>query len=215
MWVVVNAAMSLDGKLATRRREQLEISGPDDFARVAALRRSCDGILVGRGTVMADDPRLTVCDSSEDRGPDPVRVVADSLARTSVGARVFDASAETIVLVSEAAPVSRVSQLESVATVVTAGNETVEIPVAFEALESYGLSKLLVEGGGELLYSVIGAGVVDSLIVYIAPFVIGGRDAPTLVDGEGFVEDFPEFTLMETTRTDTGVCLEFRAADES
>lgn len=215
MWVVVNAAMSLDGKLATRRRDQLEISGPEDFARVAALRRSCDGILVGRGTVMADDPQLTVRDSAEAKGSDPVRVIADSLARTPVDAQVFDASAETIVLVSDAAPVNRVSKLESVATVVTAGNETVEIPVALEALESCGFSKLLVEGGGELLYSVIAAGVVDSLLVYIAPFVVGGRDAPTLVDGDGFVEDFPEFTLVETTRTDTGVCLEFRAANES
>lgn len=212
MWVVVNAAMSLDGKIATRHREQLAISGPEDFERVAALRRSCDGILVGRGTVEADDPHLVVDDVDDDSVSGGLtRIVADSHARIPLDSRVLDGAAETIVLVSETAPPERVSSLESAATVVTVGEGTVDIEQAFQELESRGVSKLLVEGGGELLYSVIQTGLVDSLMVFIAPFIIGGRDAPTLVDGEGFTEQFPEFTLVEAERVDTGMLLEFQA----
>lgn len=211
MWVVVNAAMSLDGKLASRRREQLVISGPEDFERVAALRRSCDGILVGRGTVVADDPQLTDPDDNNPESGGLTRIVADSCARTPVDAQVLDGTAETIILVSEAAPQDRISDLETTATVLTVGKETVDIDRAFHALEERGVSKLLVEGGGELLYSVIATGLVDSIMVFIAPFVIGGRDAPTLVDGDGFIEEFPEFTLVDSERLDAGICLEYQA----
>lgn len=211
MWVVVNAAMSLDGKLASRRREQLAISGPEDFERVAALRRSCDGILVGRGTVIADDPQLTDPDEHSPESGGLTRIVADSRARTPADAQLLDGTAETIILVSEAAPQDRISSLETTATVLTVGKETVDIERAFRELESRGVSKLLVEGGGELLYSVIATGLVDSIRVYIAPFVIGGRDAPTLVDGDGFTEEYPEFTLVDSERLDAGICLEYQA----
>ncbi len=211
MRVVANAAMSLDGKIASRCRDQLAISGPEDFDRVAELRRSCDGILVGRGTVIADDPQLTVRGDPDDRELSGLtRIVADSLARTPRDAHVLDDTAETIILVSEAAPADRISTLETTATVLTVGDETVDIERAFEVLESQGISKLLVEGGGELMFSAIASGWVDSLMIFIAPFVIGGRDAPTLVDGEGFIEQFPEYTLVDSERLDTGIYLEFQ-----
>src|SRR6056297_528662 len=102
MHVVVNAAMSADGKLSTRRREQVAISGPDDFDRVDALRADADAVMVGVGTVLADNPSLTLDDPAlvrerEDAGesPHPARVVADSHARTPPDAKLLDDTAET------------------------------------------------------------------------------------------------------------------------
>ncbi|MCO8267348.1 2,5-diamino-6-(ribosylamino)-4(3H)-pyrimidinone 5'-phosphate reductase [Haloferax sp. AB510] len=215
MHVHVNAAASLDGKLSSRRREQVKISGDDDFARVDEVRAAADAVAVGVGTVLADDPHLTLDDpglvaTREDRGdpPHPARVVADSRARTPTDARILDDVATTYVLVSEAAPANRRDALESAgAELVVAGAERVSLPDAFDALESRGVDRLMVEGGGELIFSLFEAGLVDELTLYVGSMVIGGRDAPTLADGEGFVADFPTVSLRDVERVDDGVLL--------
>lgn len=219
MHVLANAATSVDGKLSTRRREQVAISGPDDFARVDRIRADVDAVMVGVGTVLADDPSLTVDDPDlvaerEARGepPQPARVVADSQARTPGDARILDDAAPTCLLVSNIVPDYQVATYESAgATVVAAGGERVNLPEALSELERAGVERLLVEGGGELLYSMFADDLVDELSVYVGSFVIGGRDAPTLVDGDGFVEDFPALTLESVDRVDDGVVLSYRA----
>ncbi|AKU07420.1 2,5-diamino-6-(ribosylamino)-4(3H)-pyrimidinone 5'-phosphate reductase [Haloferax gibbonsii] len=217
MHVHVNAAASLDGKLSSRRREQVKISGDEDFARVDEIRAAADAVAVGVGTVLADDPHLTLDDpdlvaAREDRGdpPHPARVVADSRARTPTDARILDDAATTYVLVSEAAPDARREALESAgAELVVAGAERVSLPDAFDALESRGVERLMVEGGGELIFSLFEASLVDELTLYVGSMVIGGRDAPTLADGEGFVADFPRLSLRDVERVDDGVLLTY------
>jgi len=216
MHVRVNAAMSVDGKLSTRRREQLAISGPDDFERVEEVRESVDGILVGVGTVVADDPHLVLERDRQrarrDRGepPTPARIVADSLARMPPDARILDDAAPTYVLVGERAPTGRVSRLEKVgASVVRAGHSRVDLAEAFERLEADGIEELLVEGGGEIIFSAFDAGLVDELSVYVGSTIVGGSDAPTLADGEGFVRDFPDLRLDDVERIDDGVLLSY------
>ncbi|SEV88041.1 2,5-diamino-6-(ribosylamino)-4(3H)-pyrimidinone 5'-phosphate reductase [Halobacterium jilantaiense] len=217
MHVVVNAAMSADGKLSTRRREQVAISGSEDFERVDELRASVDAVMVGVGTVLADNPSLTLDDSDhvaarEERGesPHPARVVADSHARTPPDARLLDGAADTYVLVAEAEPVEHRESLEAAgATVVVAGENRVDLPSALDALESRGVDRLMVEGGGELIFSLFAEDLVDELSVFVAPQIIGGRDAPTLADGDGFVDDFPELDLAGVERVDDGVLLTY------
>ena len=221
MHVVVNAAMSADGKLSSRRREQLAISGPEDFERVDDLRAASDGIVVGIGTVLADDPSLTVksADRRESRrqrgvSPNPARIVADSRARTPPDAAVLDDEATTYILVSDAAPVERRAALaDRGAKLITAGDDRVDLLRAFAALQADGHERLMVEGGGELIFSLFDVGLVDELSVYVGPTILGGRDAPTLADGEGFVEAFPRLSLERVEQLDDGVRLRWHSAD--
>lgn len=216
MHVVVNAAMSADGKLSSRRREQVRISGDEDFARVDRLRADSDAIVVGVGTVLADDPRLTVKGSEhrENRveageSANPARVVVDSNARTPPDARVVDDEARTYLCVAESAPVERRMDLSERTTLITAGDDRVDLLRAFATLQQDGLEEIMVEGGGELIFSLLDDGLVDELLVFVGPQIIGGRDAPSLADGDGFVENYPELSLEGIEKLDDGVLLKW------
>lgn len=197
--------MSLDGKLSNHLREQVVISGEEDLERVDELRQEHDAIMVGVGTVQADDPSLTC------NGDNPVRVIMDSRARTPLDSSVLEGNASTIVAVGRNAPVERVEALiEAGADVLETSTERSDLHETIQYLEDLGLESILVEGGGDLNYTVVQEGFVDTLTLYIGSRVIGGSDAPTLVDGEGFTENYPEPTLVSVDRIDDGVLLEWR-----
>ncbi len=218
MRVSVNVAMSIDGKIASILREQLVISGPSDFDRVDSLRAQCDAIMVGVQTILADDPKLLI--RSEELSSDrvgegmsahPARIVVDSLGRTPNSAQVMGDDARTFILLSEIAEKERVQELKRLgATTIVSGEERVDIEGAMELLKDEGIENILVEGGGELIFTLMDRNLVDLLTVYIAPMIIGGGNAPTLADGEGFVDKFPRFTLTQVQKKDDGVVLYFK-----
>ena len=217
MHVVVNAAMSVDGKLASHRREQLAISGPEDFDRVDRIRAAADGVIVGVGTVVADDPHLTldvtdrrVQRQRHGRPGNPARVVADSTARTPLDARILDDEATTYLLVSEQASEERRTKLaDAGAEVIVVGDDRVDLAAGIDRLADEGIERLMIEGGGELIFSAFDAGLVDELSVFVGSQLIGGRDAPTLADGDGFTEEFPALTLDNIEQLDDGVVLKY------
>lgn len=184
--VVLNAAMTLDGKIATRTGSS-EISGQDDLLRVHMLRREMDAIMVGINTVLADDPRLTVHKISANPQDNPVRVVVDSKARTPSEYRILSPEAPTIIAVSNQAPLEKIKTLEEdgKAEVIICGDEHVDLNCLMDQLGNKGIKTLMLEGGSTLNYSMLEAGLVSEVRVCIAPMIAGGIRAKTLVGGDG------------------------------
>jgi len=219
-YVVVNVAMSADGKLSTRERRQVKISGSQDFNRVDRLKAGSDAVMVGIGTVLADDPSLTVkgeeCRRHRlDRGADehPIRIVVDSRARIPLKASILHkGSGRRIVAVSEKADKKKIAALQELATVIVAGKKEVDLATLMDELGEMGIQRLMVEGGGQLIAGLIRAGLVDEIYTFIGNIIIGGRDAPTLADGEGCIreEEFPRLTLIETRRIESGILLHWK-----
>lgn len=197
-YVILNAAMTLDGKIATKTGSS-EISGEEDLRRVHELRRECDAIMVGINTVLADDPRLTVHRVDAEEGDNPLRVVVDSRARTPLDFRVLNDEAPTVIGVSERAPASRVNELRKRAEVVVAGKDRVDLHMLLERLHEMGVRRLMLEGGSTLNFSMLTEGLVDEVRVCIAPMIAGGREARTLVDGEG-IDDMSDAIKLELER---------------
>lgn len=205
----MNCAVSADGRLAYAGGRQAKLSGPNDLARVQWLRADVDGILVGVGTVLADDPSLRVHWEQIDRpkGRSPTRVIVDSKGRTPPAARVLDESAPTIIAVTD--PCTRTFPAH--VQVIRAGSVRVDLPQLFAELKRRGMRKLLVEGGGEILASVLADGLFDRMTVFVAPTVIGGATAPAMVRGPDRPDSRPSAPLVLVTSEplDGGVVLTY------
>ena len=186
MYVILNAAMSIDGKISTRRSDS-SFSSRKDWIRVHKLRSSVDGIVVGISTVLEDNPMLSVRYYSKGT-KDPVRIIVDSNARIPLNSRIIRSSKniQTIVATTPNASTTKIKELKKAGVqVLVSGKRKVNIKNLFQQLENLGLKRILVEGGGEINWSVLKIGLANELIVTISPVVVGGRDAKTLVEGEG------------------------------
>jgi 2,5-diamino-6-(ribosylamino)-4(3H)-pyrimidinone 5'-phosphate reductase len=178
--------MTLDGKIATATGDSA-ISSKQDLVRVHRLRAGSDVVVVGVATVLADDPQLSV---RHVKGKNPARVIVDSRGRTPEDSRLLKTAGKvrTIVAVTEQAPASNIGMMENAGAevIIVAGKEQVDLKSLFARLAKMGFRRLLVEGGGELNWSVLSLGLADKLIVTVAPRIAGGRLAITLVEGDGF-----------------------------
>jgi 2,5-diamino-6-(ribosylamino)-4(3H)-pyrimidinone 5'-phosphate reductase len=216
-FVFVNIAMSADGKISTRERRQVRISGSADYLRVDRIKAESDAIMVGIGTVLADNPSLTVKSPelreqrrAAGKDENPIRIVVDGRGRTPTDADILHkGSGKRIVAVSEKAPGSAVDALRQHAAVIVAGDETVDLHALLEDLHRQGVRRLMVEGGGTLIWTLFSQGLVDELQVFVGNIVIGGKDAPTPADGTGFFreEEFPRLRIIEAIRLDDGLLI--------
>jgi diaminohydroxyphosphoribosylaminopyrimidine deaminase/5-amino-6-(5-phosphoribosylamino)uracil reductase len=186
--VTLKLATSLDGKIATAGGESRWISGPESRALVHRWRADHDAVGVGLGTAIADDPRLTARDVE---GPvrQPARVVFDSAARLPLRSALVHGAPEhrLIVLAAADAPAERVVALEAAGAEVARleGGPAKRIAAGLRALGQRGIQSLLVEGGAELAGTLVAADAVDRLAWFLAPMLIGGREAPSALGGAG------------------------------
>ncbi len=208
-YVILNSAMTLDGKIATKTGSS-EISGKEDLERVHEIRKSVDGIMVGIGTVLADDPRLTVHKIPASKSDNPIRVVVDNKARTPVDFRILNDDALTIIAVSnicdennpkaDCEAVKRANEIAEKADVFYSSKSSVDLVEFMDYLYSKGVKTLMLEGGSTLNFSMIEAGLIDEVRICIAPMIAGGKDSKTFFDGEGFdyMKDAVQLELLKS-----------------
>ncbi|BCV20980.1 bifunctional diaminohydroxyphosphoribosylaminopyrimidine deaminase/5-amino-6-(5-phosphoribosylamino)uracil reductase RibD [Moorella sp. Hama-1] len=191
-WVTLKMALTLDGKIATRTGAARWITGPEARERAHELRDTHDAILVGIGTVLADDPELTTRLPGV-RGRDAVRVILDSHLRLPLTARVVSlrSAAPTLVATTAAAPAEAREELAA------RGVQVLVLPaeagrVAWQPLLAElarrQITSILVEGGSGVNATALAAGVVDKVIAFIAPKIFGGVEAPGPVGGLGVAD---------------------------
>ncbi|HJH29782.1 MAG TPA: 2,5-diamino-6-(ribosylamino)-4(3H)-pyrimidinone 5'-phosphate reductase [Methanosarcinaceae archaeon] len=215
----INSAMSADGKISTNERKQVRISGNVDFERMDELRATSDAVMVGIGTVLADDPSLTVKSEARrakrklnEHEENPVRIVVDSQARTPLDADIFKKGVGTrVIAVSKSAPRDRVQAFGKVAVVIEAGEDKVDLSELVVQLKKMGIDRLMVEGGARLNFGMLSSGLVDEIYSFVGNLIIGGAVSPTLVDGIGFQEnEILELEFMSFEKMDDGVVLKWR-----
>ncbi|HWR44793.1 bifunctional diaminohydroxyphosphoribosylaminopyrimidine deaminase/5-amino-6-(5-phosphoribosylamino)uracil reductase RibD [Sporomusa sp.] len=205
-WGVLKTAMSLDGKIAAYTGHSKWITCSAAREHVHKLRDTYDGILVGIGTVLADNPELTTRLPST--GQNPVRIIVDSMARTPLSAKVVtDGQAQTIIAVSWAAPAERVEALRSRGVEVLTLEQTptgIDLRHLFKILGERRITSVLVEGGAAINASVLAANLIDKVHCFIAPKILGGKNAPSPVGGMGIPAVDQAIMLEETTAESIG-----------
>lgn len=199
-FVTLKLAMSVDGKIATRMGQSQWLVGESARRYAHRLRHEHDAVMVGVGTVLADDPRLTVR-LVKGKVKQPIRVIVDSHARTPPTAKVLRA-AETpcIIATTEQVSEERVNALRQADAEVWRLPATkagrVDLRVLLHRLAERDIVSVLAEGGAELAGALVTEGLVDRLVLFIAPLLIGGRDAVPAIGGDGIaaLEEAPRLT---------------------
>ncbi|MDP6453395.1 MAG: bifunctional diaminohydroxyphosphoribosylaminopyrimidine deaminase/5-amino-6-(5-phosphoribosylamino)uracil reductase RibD [SAR202 cluster bacterium] len=181
-FVTVKFAASLDGKIATRTGDSKWITGEESRAYVHQLRAASDAIMAGIGTVLADDPQLTA------RNPDaatlphqPLRVIVDSRGRTPLNSRLLTEPGETLIATADSG--LEIPGAEVVSMPVDDGR--VDLCALIQELGRREITSLFVEGGGTLIGSLFDLRLVDKVVAFVAPLIIGGQTAPSPVGGQG------------------------------
>jgi len=186
-FVILKTAMSLDGKTATKYGESKWITGLDSRKRVHELRSYVDAVMVGIGTVLKDDPLLTSRYTKYQK--QPLRIILDSKARTPLSSKVVkDTGSRTLIAVTGAAPSKRVAALEKAGCKIIktrSDNGLIDLKDLTKTLGKMNISSIMIEGGASTAGSAIESGIVDKIIFFVSPKIIGGKDSVPAVGGKG------------------------------
>lgn len=188
-FVVLKMAATLDGRIATRTGDARWVTGPPARQRVHRMRHAMDAIMVGIGTAAADDPRLTTR-MPDGPGVDPIRIVLDSRLTLSEQARMLNepSGAPTYLVCGPDAPADNRQRLaQRGATIIEAGiaDGRIDLAALMAQLGGMGITSILIEGGAQVASSALAAGIVDKLIVFYAPKLLGGDDGIPMLRGKG------------------------------
>jgi len=209
-YVILSAALSIDGKIATKTGDS-KFSSKQDSVRLHKLRSKVDAILVGKNTVVIDDPLLTV---RHTKGKNPIRIILDSKGRLSDKSKILQTSdkIKTIIVVSKKITKSNYTRLSKfpVELIVT-GDSFVNIKSLLRKLSAKKIKTILVEGGGTINWEFIKQNIFDELIITLSPFLIGGNNAISFVEGEGFakISKSPNLRLKSVKRLKNHLVLHY------
>jgi 2,5-diamino-6-(ribosylamino)-4(3H)-pyrimidinone 5'-phosphate reductase len=208
--VILSAAITLDGKIATKTGDS-KLSSKQDKVRIHKLRSNVDAILVGSNTVKRDDPSLTV---RHTKGKNPLRIILDSKASIDQKSQIIKTCKKipTIIAVSKKASKKNIDKLKKFPLeIIITGNKLVNITNLLRILSKKKIKTLLVEGGGTVNWEFVKQGFVDEIIITITPYLIGGKKAITLVDGEGFslIQKARKLKLKKTCRLGNEIVLHY------
>jgi 2,5-diamino-6-(ribosylamino)-4(3H)-pyrimidinone 5'-phosphate reductase len=194
-FVYINMAATVDGKITSAAREHPRFTSDNDRREMDRLRAEADAILIGARSLRADDPPLHVRTEemrahrrSLDKPEGLLRVLVTASGRFDPTSRFFDktgAGARCIIATVEDAPDERFTAVSGRAEIWKIGRDEVDLKELLRKLAERGVERLLVEGGGQLNWTFVRDDLVDEVYVTIAPVLLGGRDAPTLLEGDG------------------------------
>ena len=201
MYVILSAAISIDGKISTRSNDS-KLSSQEDSIRLHKLRSKVDAILIGKNTLLQDDPLLTV---RHTKGKNPTRIILDSKGTISKNSKIIRTSDKipTIIAVSKKISKANLSKLKKLPVeIIISGENSVNLKLLMKKLATKKIKTILVEGGGTVNWEFIKNNIFDELIVTISPYLIGGNDATSFVEGKGFakITNSPKLKLKSIKR---------------
>ena len=200
-YIILSAAISIDGKISTRTSDS-KLSSKEDSVRLHKLRSKVDAILIGKNTLLQDDPLLTV---RHIKGKNPIRIILDSKGTISINSRVITTSNKIPTIIAVSKKISKVNLLKLKklpVEIIIAGENSVNLKLLMKKLSSKKIQTILVEGGGTENWEFIKNDLFNELIVTLSPYLIGGNDATSFVDGKGFakISNSPNLKLKSTKR---------------
>jgi len=209
--IILNCAASVDGKISLPNRRKLKISNEQDFERLHSLRNKCDAILVGIGTILEDDPSLTV-GLGKKTGTNPTRIILDTNFRTPNNAKVVDNSAKTIIAIGE----NTTAKNKTNAEIIRCGVDEIDICELLDELGERGIETILVEGGETVMWSFLEKEIFDEFNVFISSMIIGGKNTPTVAGGNGILDNSkpPKLELVSSEVLGDGVLLKYRKSKD-
>lgn len=212
-------AVSLDGKISTRDGAGPRFASEADGIRLREVRSHADAILVGAGTIIADDPTFTEYGNYKERRlqrgltPNPIKVVVSGSGSVPETARMFQPNgAPALVFTTGRISPNRLALLQQVAEVHSVGETTVNFHRVVEILEEvYQVKQLLIEGGGQVNFDLFRVGLIDEVYLTLCPKIIGGRDVTTSVEGDGFdFLDIVDAELLDHRTVGNEIFLHYR-----
>jgi 2,5-diamino-6-(ribosylamino)-4(3H)-pyrimidinone 5'-phosphate reductase len=199
-YIILAGFESADGKCAPANREGRLFSlymTKELEKELHRLRSGVDGVIVGIGTVLADDPKLTV---RAYKGKNPTRIVLDSHARIPIDSKVLNKDSPAIVVISEDSSKEKIERLKEKAEVIVCGKRRINIRRLLEILGNRGFKRVLVEGGSTIRWAFIRNRLPNEVRIWIFGSLWGGKKAPTLVDGKGFLKRGFDLKLTDLKR---------------
>lgn len=210
-YVIINCAMSADGKIASPTGHQLRISNEEDIKRMYNLRNSNDAVLVGVGTILSDNPKLTVKEKYVKNPRNPIRIILDTHCRTKPNSLAVDENAKTLIFANEECDKKYGDNVE----IIQCGIDSeglIDLEEMLEKLLNYEINKLMVEGGSTIIWNFLKQGFVDDLFVFIGPVIIGGKYTPSMADGEGITknENIVNLEVVDVNKIGNGILVHYR-----